>query len=160
MSKLSAALGDKFEAKKPDLLIRSFELGGHTFRVRIPLVAESDAIYARLSLPQEDAVNEAFHLITKDLDKFKDAESSEMQFTPDDVMVQGRSMREAARNRVITEMRITEFIKLLVPEVQGATLDDLTYAEIEQEFPLPVQLALVEKIAEAVTPGYKETRKN
>jgi hypothetical protein len=40
------------------------------------------------------------------------------------------------------------------------TLDDLTYAEIESEFPWTVQIALIEKITEAISPTYKETRGN
>jgi hypothetical protein len=40
------------------------------------------------------------------------------------------------------------------------TLDDLTYEEVEAEFPWTVQVALIEKIAEAISPNYKETRGN
>lgn len=158
MTTLSAALGEKFQAKKNDLLIRSFELGGHTFRVRIPLVAESDAMFKKISIPDQEILDSAFSALTDGLMRFKDAEG--LEFVGDDVVVSGRSMREAARNKVTTELRILEFMKLLVPEVPGATLDDLTYKEIEDEFPFSVQLSLVEKIAEAISPGYKETRKN
>ena len=48
MSKLGSAFGEKYQAKRKDILTRTFELGGHTFKVRIPLVAESDAMYKRL----------------------------------------------------------------------------------------------------------------
>ena len=75
-------------------------------------------------------------------------------------MVDGRSMREAAKNKAITEARITEFFKLLVPELDGASLDDLTYKDIEDEFPMSVQLQIVEKIGEAISPTYKESRGN
>ena len=56
------------------------------------------------------------------------------------------------------ERKVVEYLKLLVPET--GTLDDLTYEEIEQEFPLQVQLELLEKITEVIQPGYKDARKN
>jgi hypothetical protein len=56
------------------------------------------------------------------------------------------------------ERKIVEYFKLLVP-VEG-TLEDLTYEEIEAEFPVQVQFEFLEKITEAIQPGYKEARKN
>ena len=49
-------------------------------------------------------------------------------------------------------------VKLLVPE--AGNLDDITYEEIEAEWPMAVQLDMTEKIAEAIQPGYKDARKN
>ena len=57
MSKLGSAFGEKYQAKRKDILTRTFELGGHTFKVRIPLVAESDAMYKRLENANEDRIN-------------------------------------------------------------------------------------------------------
>lgn len=160
MTTLSKALGAGFISHRQAMLTREFDLGGHTFKVRIPLVAESDAIYQRISAPDEGAVETVFNDLTKNLEQFKDAPNSELKFEGDDILVSGRSMREAARNKVMTEARIVEFVKLLIPAVDGATLDELTYADIEEEFPLAVQILLVEKIAEAISPNYKDTRKN
>jgi hypothetical protein len=69
-------------------------------------------------------------------------------------------MREAAKNKAMTEAKITEYIKLLIPENPQDTMDDITYADIEAEFPLPIQLSLLEKIAEVISPSYKESRGN
>jgi hypothetical protein len=60
----------------------------------------------------------------------------------------------------MTEARITEYIKLLIPENPENSLVDLTYADIELEFPMSVQLLLCEKIGEAISPTYKEARGN
>lgn len=160
MTKFSSAFGDKYQANKKNLLIRSFELGGHTFKVRIPLVAESDAIYKKVSEPNEETVEKVYQEITKPLRQFENNQTEEFQFTDDDILVDGRSMREAAKNKAITEARITEFFKLLVPEMEGATLDDLTYADIEEEFPISVQMQIVEKIGEVISPTYREARGN
>ena len=48
MSNLAQALGKKFIENQQEVRIRSFELGGHTFKVRVPLTVEADATYARL----------------------------------------------------------------------------------------------------------------
>lgn len=160
MTKLGSALGSAYEAKRKELLIRKFELGGHTFKVRVPLVSESDEIYRRISEPSSDRINSIYQSMVEPLMQFKDDASESFKFTDDDVLVEGRSMREAAKAKCITETRITEFIKLLVPEIEGESLADLTYEEIEVEWPLSVQLAICEKIGEVISPTYREARKN
>lgn len=160
MSKLSSALGANYEQKRREILTRKFELGGHTFKVRIPLVAESDAIYKRIMEPDAARVDQLYKEMTAPLEEFRGKSSDEFQFTENDILVQGRSLREAAKMKAQTETRIVEYIKLLVPEMEGATLDDLTYADVEAEWPLNVQLVLCEKIGEIISPGYKETQGN
>jgi hypothetical protein len=160
MTKLASALGEKYQAKKLNIFTRTFELGGHTFKVRIPYVAETDAIYEKINNPDPEQVEKIYQLLSEPLLQFKDQATEGVKFAENDVIVNGRSMREAAKNKAITEIRVTEFIKLLVPENPEMTLDDLTYAEIESEFPWTVQIALIEKITEAISPTYKETRGN
>jgi hypothetical protein len=160
MTKFSSAFGDKYQANRKNLLTRSFELGGHTFKVRIPLVSESDEIYKKVSEPDEQTVENIYIEITKPLKQFEDNQTEGFEFVENDILVDGRSMREAAKNKAITEARITEFFKLLVPELEGASLEDLTYSDIEEEFPLSVQMQIVEKIGEVISPTYKEARGN
>jgi hypothetical protein len=160
MTKFSSAFGDKYQSNKKNLLTRTFELGGHIFKVRIPLVAESEAIYQKVASPDEEIVEKIYQEITASLRQFEGNQTDEFQFTENDVLVEGRSMREAAKNKAITEARITEFFKLLVPELEGATLDDLTYKDIQEEFPISVQMQIVEKIGEVISPTYKEARGN
>jgi len=155
MTRLSSALGTGAEFR-----IKKFELGGHAFRVRVPLVSESDALHSRIIKPDSAAIDKIYADLTKSLDEFKTLKNEELVFTENDVVVSGRSMREAATNKAMMEARITEMIRLLQPENPANTLDDITYAEIELEWPLSVQLALVEKISEVVSPGYKENRGN
>ena len=132
MTKFSSAFGDKYQANRKNLLIRSFELGGHTFKVRIRLVAESEEIYKKVSEPDDATVEKIYVEITASLRKFETTQTEDFKFTDNDILVEGRSMREAAKNKAITEARITEFFKLLVPELEVASLDDLTYDDIEQ----------------------------
>ena len=155
MTRLSSALGTGAEFR-----IKKFELGGHAFRVRVPLVSESDAMHSRIIKPDSAAIDKIYAELTKSLDECKTLKNEELVFTENDVIVSGRSMREAATNKAMMEARITEMIRLLQPENPANTLDDITYAEIELEWPLSVQLALVEKINEVISPGYKENRGN
>ena len=160
MTKFSSAFGEKYQTNKKNLLVRSFELGGHTFKVRIPLMAESDEIYKNVANPNDELIEKIYQEITEPLRQFENNQTDEFKFVDNDILVNGRSMREAAKNKAITEARITEFFKLLVPELEGASLEDLTYKDIEDEFPLSVQMQIVEKIGEAISPTYKETRGN
>ncbi len=162
MTKLSKALGDKYQSKRANIFTRSFELGGHTFKVRIPFVAEADKIYQKVNNPETAHIEKIYKELTDPLMSLKDQVNadSEIEFVNDDVIVKGRSMREAAKNKAMTENRVVEYIKLLLPEHPDMTLNDLTYEEVEAEFPWTVQIALIEKISEAISPGYKETRGN
>jgi len=162
MSKLSATLGEKYQNKRASIFTRTFELGGHTFKVSIPSVAQADEIYQKVMNPSDEVIDGLYAKMVEPLLKFKDSASSEdeVEYFDNDVVVKGRSMREAAKNKAMTEAKITEYIKLLVPENPENTMDDITYADIEAEFPLPIQLSLIEKIAEVISPSYKESRGN
>ena len=59
MGKLSSALGKKYEENRLSVLTRQFELGNHTFKVRIPAVNELEAIYNYYKSPNEEKVEEA-----------------------------------------------------------------------------------------------------
>ena len=155
MTRLSSALGTGAEFR-----IKKFELGGHAFRVRVPLVSESDAIHSRIIKPDSATVDKIYLELTKSLEEFKATENADLVFTENDVVVSGRSMREAATNKAMMEARITEMVRLLQSDDPANNLDDITYAEIELEWPLSVQRALVEKIAEVISPIYKEIRGN
>ena len=154
MSKLGSALGKKDEENRLSVLTRTFELGNHTFKVRIPAVNEIEAIYNYFKTPDEVKVEEAYQLMIKDLQGITTEEGVEV--TDNDIIVDGRSMREAAKNKHVLQYRIVEYIKLLIPET--GSLEDLNYEDVESEFPLAVQLTLVDKINEVIAPDYKEVR--
>lgn len=147
MSKLSSTLGDI-----SNLRIKTFMLGGHTFNVRVPLTSELDAIQNKIDNIPESAVEERFQKITKGMS------GDGIEITKDDVIVAGRSSREMAKTVLSMEARMVEFIKLLIPA--NGSLDDITYDDIEAEWPLQVQMEILTHITEAISPGYKDSRKN
>ena len=151
MSKLAQALGNKYQENRISVLTKTFVLGEHTFKVRVPSVSEIEAIYEYFKNPNEDDVEKEFQNIIKDLpdaDKYKEG---------NDVVIEGRSMRESAKNKCVIQHRIVEYIKLLIPE-NGESLQDLTYQDVEEEFPLSIQLELVNAINNAISPNYEGTR--
>jgi hypothetical protein len=119
-------------------------------------------MYKLIQEPAQELVDATYQTIAEPLMRFKDQPDAEatFTFTDDDIVVNGRSLRDTAKSKVQTETKITEFFKLLVPENPENSLADLTYEEIAAEFPLSVQLQLMEKISEAISPTYKETKGN
>ena len=157
MSKLGSALGKKFKENKISILTRTFELGNHTFKVRVPSVQEIESIYEYFKNPDEKEIEEIYQELSKDLIKFKDETNDSVEFKDNDIIVDGRSIREAAKNKSTIQHRIVEYIKFLIPE-DGQTLEGIEYKDIEEEFPLAIQLTLVDKINEVIAPDYKESR--
>lgn len=134
---------------------KTFELNGHTFKVSIPLSSELDAIMERIAKIDKEIIEERFKKMTS---AFTEAKVEGIEVKDEDVIIDGKSTKEIVVSVLQMENRITEYFKLLVP--QTGSLADLTYEEINSEFPLQVQLELVEKINEAIQPGYKDARKN
>lgn len=156
------SLAQAFAINPDKIRIRQFEYNGQQFKVRVPLTQEAEAMFDRVDNPPESLVQAKFDELTKELYAKKDeiAESkADIKFTDDDVLVGDQSLKTLAKSQASGEIRILESIKLLVP-VDGTNLGDITYEEIQQEFPLPVQLSLVKKIAEVVSPSYEDVRKN
>lgn len=151
-------LSELLKVNQETLRTRTFTLANQKFKVRVPLAIELEAINKRVT--EVDVEQKTKELLDPLLEKKKELQSDNIVYTKDDVIVDGRSTRELAKMTAQTEQRILEMIKLLVPELEGASMDALTYKEINDEFPFPVQLELMKKIAEVISPGYEEARKN
>jgi hypothetical protein len=156
MSRISSAFGDSYQKASAHLRTKSFELGGHVFKVRIPLTKEMEQLEDRITKIDEAELNERYKKMSS---SFRDGTVIEgVEVTEDDVIVEGRSTKELVKSIISMEQRIVEYIKLLVPE--NGDLENLTYEEVESEWPTTVQLEVIAKISEAIQPGYKDARKN
>ena len=155
MSKLGSALGKKYEENRLSVLTRTFELGDHTFKVRIPSVQEIEAIYNYFKNPNEEKIEEVYQELLNTLPKGYEKEEG-VEVKDNDVLIEGRSMRETAKNKHVLQQRIVQYIQFLIPET--GSLEDITYADVEAEFPLAVQMTLVDKINEVISPDYKEIK--
>lgn len=160
MNGLSQAFGSSFN--KETLRIRSFVYNGHTFKVKVPLAIEADAMSEQTKNLDKAKLNEYYERLTKEFIENKDtlAESEEIVFGDDDVLIKGRSMREAAKNKLLTETTILNMLKLLVPEEQGFDMQTITYDMVEELFPFSIQMELLRLINDTISPSYKETKGN
>lgn len=156
MSRISSAFGDSYQKASAHLRTKTFELGGHVFKVRIPLTKEMEQIEDRIKTVDQEEAQKRLERMTS---SFRSGEPIEgVVVNDDDVIIEGRSTKELVKSILEMENRTVEYIKLLVPE--NGTLDDITYEEIEAEWPMSVQLEILAKIAESIQPGYKDSRKN
>jgi hypothetical protein len=150
MTKLTSAFGEI-----SNLRTKSFELAGYNFNVRVPLTKELDSMQDRIEKFDQAEFQKRFDKMTA---SFRNDTIEGVEVTDDDVIVEGRSTKELVKTILQMENRVVEYIRLLVP-VNG-TLDNITYEEIEAEWPTAVQLEILAKISEAIQPGYKDSRKN
>ena len=157
MNNLENAFGAKFTDKKDNLRTRTFEMSGHTFRVKVPLTSETEAMFERVKNVDETKVKEIYDKLAIEAEQHKNDDGYE--FKDDDIIVNGRSLKEVANGKVLTENRITELVKLLVPENKDFDMASITYADIEELFPFSIQMDLVNEINNVISPGYSSRGK-
>jgi len=155
---LEKAFGKKFD--KDAVRVKTFEYNGHTFKVKIPLTKEYETILETANNVDEEKLEKYYKDLVKDFEKNKDSITPEMGvvFTDNDVLLKDKSMREAAKNKLLTENRILALVRLLVPEEQGFDMQTVTYEMVEELFPFSVQLELIDLISNTITPTYKEQK--
>lgn len=152
--KLSGALNISNDSMR----VRAFTLGGQSFKVRVPLATEMEAISDKVL--NVDSSKKFSEMMAPLLEKRAELESETIKYVDDDAIVDGKSIKELSKLTAQTECRITEMIRLLVPAAEGFDMTTIEYSDIESEFPFAIQLELMKKIAEVIAPGYEETRKN
>jgi ABC-type antimicrobial peptide transport system permease subunit len=153
MSKLGNLLGKEYEDHKQSILTRTLKFGEATFKVVIPSVAKIESIYNYRNSPNLEKIESIYkelkaNLIIKPEDKVEEKEN--------DVVINGRSIRESATNTHLTQYQILEYFKFIVPQ-EGQDINTLTYEDINAEIPLQIQIEFMSKINEILSPDYKET---
>ena len=159
MNKLDSILGTKFQENKQSLLTRTFTMGIHSFKVRVPTAGETDAMYERLNNPNKEKIAELWAEKHAKLLKEKDkaTDGVVVVYEADDILVDGQSLKEKTENIYVAQERIVEYFKLLVPD-EGQTWDGLEYSDIENSMPWSIQIELVQNIIDSISPNYKDIR--
>ena len=147
-------LGATLNINPDNIRIREFTMAGQKLRVRVPLASEMEAI----SKAVDDAEWQAKFESLKE--SFSSDPDAVIEQTEDDVLINGKSIKELAIMSAKTEERIVRMVRLLVPAEEGFDMAQISYADVDSEFPFAVQIELMKKIAEVISPGYEETRKN
>ena len=155
MNQFANALGKSFN--KDSLRIRSFEMGGHTFKVKVPLTAEYENMLEAVKIIDNDKVNQYYDELSKEFinNKSEFEKQEDVVFTDNDILLKGTSLRETAKNKAILENRILSLVKLIVPEEEGFDMSTITYDMVEELFPFSIQIQLIEVISNVISPTYK-----
>lgn len=154
MNQFANALGKSFLENKDMVRTRTFVMGGHTFKVKVPLTVEFEAMQKRIAEVDNAKIEKYYQELSEPLK----AGGDKIEIQENDVLVDGRSIREAAKNKAQMQARITEMFKLLVPEEKDFDMETITYEMVEELFPFPVQVQVIEKIGEVISPAYTETK--
>ena len=154
---LASAFGTSIQSVRT----RSFDMGGHTFKVKVPLTAETEAMFDRIKSIDEAKAEAHYVSLSKEFlnNREKYATDPEIVYNENDIVVKGYSLRETSRNKVMTETRVVEMVKLLVPENSDFDMSSVTYDQIEELFPFAIQMELVEEISKVISPNYVDSRK-
>jgi hypothetical protein len=160
MNQLANALGAKFVENKELLRIRTFDFNGVTFKVKVPLTVESDLMYERNRVIDDSLVLKFYGDMAREFIENTEryANDSEIIYKDDDIIVKGISLKETAKNKVLTQNRILDLFKLIVPEDASFDMNAITYQDIDDNFPFNIQLELLNKISEVIAPGYIQTK--
>jgi len=155
MNQFANALGKSFN--KDSLRIRSFEMSGHTFKVKVPLTAEYESMLEAIKIIDDNKVNQYYDELSKEFinNKAEFEKQEDVVFSDNDILLKGTSLRETAKNKVLIENRILSLIKLIVPEEEGFDMSTITYDMVEELFPFSVQIQLIEEITNVISPAYK-----
>ncbi len=158
MNQFAQALGKNFD--KDTVRTKSFVYNNHTFKVKIPTTREYETLLENANIADDTLVEKYYQEIVKEFfdnkDKLKD--NKDVVFKDDDVIVKDKSMREASKNKVLTQNRILALIRLLVPEEKGFDMSTVTYDMVEELFPFTVQMEIIDLIANTITPAYKDQK--
>lgn len=147
-------LSQSLKINSDNIRIREFTMAGQKLRVRVPLASEMEAITKAVDDVEWKA---KFEELKK---SFADDPDAKIEEVEDDVTINGKSIKELAIMSAKTEERIVQMIRLLVPAEDGFDMSQIFYVDIEAEFPFSVQIEMMKKISEVISPGYEETRKN
>jgi hypothetical protein len=147
-------LSQSLKINSDNIRIREFTMAGQKLRVRVPLASEMEAITKAVDDVEWQG---KFEDLQKSFAADPDAKLEQVE---DDVTVNGKSIKELAIMSAKTEERIVQMVRLLVPAEDGFDMSQISYADIEAEFPFSVQIEMMKKISEVISPGYEETRKN
>lgn len=139
------------------LRTREFEMNGHTFKVRVPLATELELMFERINKPEDAKVETYYAELAKPF-QTENVDTEIVEVKDDDIIISGRSLREAAKAKAITEQRILEMVRLLIPAEDGFDMANVDYDMVQEAFPFAIQLELMENISKTISPDYKEHR--
>jgi len=138
---------------------KTITFNGHDLEVYVPTRNEMQSLTDRLRRPSDELIDAEYQEIIKSLWDFLKPTDEGVEIKGDDVLVQGSSMKTAARYKAIAKMREIAMISL-VGFKEGEDLFALSYEDISETLSEVDIKNLVDLIQQAVDPNYEATRKN
>jgi hypothetical protein len=170
---LANKLGKSYEQVKAVANIKTItvDLGDVKFnlRVRVPIKREVEEMTARMIAPSDERVQKIFDRFSapikktieeggKDFLKAINEGKETIKISGDDLIIDGKSVRQVANFAAIEETRVEEYFHLLISE-NGEAINE-TYEEITAEFPEFAVKEIIDAIEQAIRPDYKTVKKN
>jgi hypothetical protein len=170
---LANKLGKSYEQVKAVANIKTItvDLGDVKFnlRVRVPLKREVEEMTSRMIAPSDERVQKIFDRFAapikktieeggKDFLKAINEGKETIKIAGDDLIIDGKSVRQVANFAAIEETRVEEYFHLLISESGEAITE--TYEEITAEFPEFAVKEIIDAIEQAIRPDYKTVKKN
>jgi len=170
---LANKLGKSYEQVKAVANIKTItvDLGDVKFnlRVLVPLKREVEEMTSRMIAPSDERVQKIFDRFAapikktieeggKDFLKAINEGKETIKISGDDLIIDGKSVRQVANFAAIEETRVEEYFHLLISE-NGEAINE-TYEEITAEFPEFAVKEILDAIEQAIRPDYKTVKKN
>jgi hypothetical protein len=136
------------------------DFAGHTLKVYLPTRKEMLGLEDKIKNPPDALVAEEYEKLHATFQKlYKINQNVNAEFKDDDIVVEGRSLREAARFKAQDVMREIAYVNLVGFE-EGDEMLALSYEQISETFSEAQIKHLVSLIEKAVNPDYEVIQKN
>jgi hypothetical protein len=153
-------LQDKFGSAFQRQKYADIDFAGHPLKVYLPTRKEMLELEGKIKNPPDALLEQEYTKLVDTFEKlYKINKTVEVDRKDDDIVVEGRSLKEASRFKAQEIMREIALINLVGFE-KGQELFALSYEDISESFS-PAQIKhLTDLIEKAVNPDYKEVEKN
>ena len=86
MTNFAQAFGNKFNQNA--IRTRTFELNGHTFKVKVPLTHETEEMYEKVKQVDEEKAQKYYEKMSKEFNDNKEEylKQGDIEFTDDDII--------------------------------------------------------------------------
>jgi len=153
-------LQDKFGSAFQRQKYADIDFAGHPLKVYLPTRKEMLKLEGKIKNPPDALLEQEYAKLVDTFEKlYKINKTVDVERKDDDIVVEGRSLKEASRYKAQEIMREIALINLVGFE-EGQELFALSYEDISESFS-PAQIKhLTDLIEKAVNPDYKEVEKN
>lgn len=151
---------DKFGKSFQRQTHTDIDFAGHTLKVYLPTRKEMLGLEDKIKFPPDALIAEEYEKLHSTFHKlYKINQNINAEFKDDDIIVEGRSLREAAKFKAQDLMREIAYVNLVGFE-EGDEMFALSYEQISETFSEAQIKHLVGLIEKAVNPNYEATEKN